>query len=129
MEEKNNLTLENTQKQIEELKRAIEKIQTNELYHERLRVDEIFNRLREVERNTDLNPIKGINWYFISIIWFIATVGIFFIWFYFQFFCSEINVGTLALLCVLLAFLLTTIATILLKVGKLQGIVERKRKK
>ena len=66
-----------------------------------------------------------IDLYKLSTIFYLCAIAIFVIWIYIQFFSSEITAFSIALLGIILAFILTSIGMLLLKIGGIQGKIER----
>jgi len=66
-----------------------------------------------------------ISLYNLSIIFYLCAIFTFIIWIYIQFFFSEITAFSLALLGIILTFVLTSMGTLLLKIGKIQGKIEK----
>lgn len=66
-----------------------------------------------------------IDWYKLSTIFYLCAIATFVIWIYIQFFSSEIAAFSIALLGIILAFILTSLGTLLLKIGGIQGKIER----
>ncbi len=82
------------------------------------------------QNSPHINAVKKskINLYSLSITFYLCAIATFVVWIYVQFFSSEITAFSLALLGIILAFILTSIGTLLLKIGRIQGIIENRNK-
>ena len=81
--------------------------------------------LFEMSKSSKLVKNKSKILYKLSTIFFLCAIATFVIWIYVQFFSSEITAFSIALLGIILAFILTSIGTLLVKIGRIQEKIER----